>query len=129
MRSLNSNSILASDCQQSDCKQPDCKQPDCKQRVARRDGGRKRKFVSSSGSPRLMGLAPRGLYRCQTANAAVGFRDWNDSDPNTIALSHHLCCRTVGLCCSIFSDFFLLNIAKELLHMKVQTCKKSCRQC
>ncbi len=51
MWSLNSNSILALD---------------CKQRAARGEGSRKWKFASSNGSPRIMGLAPRGctaVYR------------------------------------------------------------------
>ncbi len=55
MWSLNSNSILT-----SDCKHLDRKQSDCKQRAARREGSQKRKFASSNGSPRIMGLAPRG---------------------------------------------------------------------
>ncbi len=45
MWSLNSNSILVSDCKQSDCKP----------RAAHGGGSRKRKFASSNGSPRITG--------------------------------------------------------------------------
>ncbi len=50
MWSLNSNSILVSP----------CKQLDCKQRAAHGEGSQKRKFASSSCSPRIMGFVPRG---------------------------------------------------------------------
>ncbi len=50
MWSLNSNSILVSD----------CKQLDCKLRAAHGEGSQKRKFASSNGSPRIMGFASRG---------------------------------------------------------------------
>ncbi len=50
MWSLNYNSILASACKQSDCIQ----------RAAHGEGSQIRKFASSNGSPRIMGLALKG---------------------------------------------------------------------
>ncbi len=47
----------------------DCKQLYCKQRATRREGRRKRKFASSSSSPRIMGFVSRGCIAvCQKSD-------------------------------------------------------------